>query len=90
MMKNTETIISILDHYMIENNLASLTAVEAAELLDKRGILKDSKLRKGLPLRNILRDGGIPHAYQIGNRWHIPRSSRTSGETTELKKSRKG
>ena len=49
-----------------------ITTVVMAELLEKAGILKDSKHRPGLPLRNYLRAGRIEGAYQYPNkRWVI-------------------
>lgn len=69
-------IIRYLDKYMDANHLTELLAPEAAEILDKAGLLKDSTLRKGLPLRRLLRAGEYePWAYQVGRRWHIRRSS---------------
>ena len=44
-------------------------AVEAARELERLGLLADSASRPGLPLRNLLRDGQIAHAYQEGGRW---------------------
>ena len=46
-----------------------IRAVEAARELDRMGLLKDSLQRPGLPLRNLLRDGKIEHAYQEAGRW---------------------
>lgn len=51
-----ELIISIIDKYLeYDYKKDVLTAVEAAELLDKAGVLKDSLSRPGKPLRDILR-----------------------------------
>lgn len=46
-----------------------VTAVAAARELDRLGLLKDSVSRPGLPIRNLLREGKIHHAYQVGDRW---------------------
>ena len=46
-----------------------VTAVEAARELERLGLLADSASRRGLPLRRLLRDGRIAHAYQVGGRW---------------------
>lgn len=44
----------------------------AAEALDQAGLLRDSESRRGKPLRDLLRDGLIDHAYQGGGRfWFI-------------------
>ena len=49
-----------------------IAAVDAARRLDEMGLLKDSRQRPGLPLRRLLRDGAIEHAYQKdGRRWFI-------------------
>lgn len=68
--------IKCLDSYIDTNHIGELTAPEAAEVLEKAGLLKDSDLRKGLPLRDLLRAGEFGEwAYQIGSIWHIKRSS---------------
>jgi hypothetical protein len=46
-----------------------VTAVEAAQELDRLGLLNDSPTRRGKPLRDLLRAGGIAHARQDGGRW---------------------
>lgn len=48
-------------------------AVDAARELDRLGILRDSPERPGLPLRRLLRDGKIRHAYQERGRWWLIR-----------------
>ena len=79
-MANIDLIIKKIDEYLEKNNLKEVKAVEAAEYLDKIGVLKDSKSRPGLPLRELLRDGLIPSAeYRIkpGNKrgfWFIHHS----------------
>jgi len=78
-MPDVNAIIQFLDEYLKRNNLKSLTPPEANELLAGAGLLADDKTRKGMPLRNLLRAGLIPHAYQLGgkySRWVIPCSSR--------------
>ncbi len=72
-----ERIIQCLDAHMIKNRLKALNPVEAGEVLDREGLLKDSETRPGLPLRRILRAGKIPHAVQPGGKgsgWVIPLS----------------
>lgn len=55
-----------------KKNMKEVTAVEAAEWLDRAGILKDSDTRKGLPLRDLLRGGKIRGQRQEANRrWFI-------------------
>lgn len=68
-------LIKCIDLYMDANHISEMSAPNAAEVLDKAGLLKDSTTRRGLPLRDILRDGGFGEfAYQIGSTWHIKRS----------------
>ena len=75
-------IIKFIDDYLEKNSLEWISAVDANRLLDEQGLLGDSSTRKGLPLRNKLRSGEIPHAYQVGVFWRIP-SSRTSSKTAK-------
>lgn len=73
-----EKIIKFLDEYLLKSKIKSIGAVEANELLAKIGILKNNKDRPGKPLRDLLRKGTIPHAFQIGGKgssWIIPHSS---------------
>ena len=72
---NTQLIIQGIDEFLIYNNFVECTPNQVSEWLDRKGILKDNKSKKGLPLRNILRSVGISHAYQIGRHWHIPLSN---------------
>ncbi|MEA2442088.1 MAG: hypothetical protein QOH76_3512 [Thermoleophilaceae bacterium] len=55
--------------------LAEVSAVEAAQWLDAEGILKDSPSRPGLPLRNYLRSGqvlgGTQRPAEKHGRWFI-------------------
>ncbi len=77
-MANIKEIIKCLDRWMEANHVGSLTPPEANEILEREGLLKDHHDRPGKYLRDILRSGGIPHAYQDGSkRWHIPHSSST-------------
>ena len=83
-MSNTQQIIEYLDHWMIKNHTKELSAVQAAEILDKAELLKDSKHRHGLPLRNKLRNSEIPHAYQRGRHWFIPLSNNSNIATMKF------
>ena len=72
------TISNFLDEYLRKTGRESIGAVEANALLDKAGILKDNPQRPGLPLRNKLRKGELPYAYQVagkGSEWIIPLST---------------
>ena len=73
-MTNITQLIEYIDKYLIRNNQTDITPVDANKLLAQAGLLSDSKNHPGLPLRELLRDGKIPHAYQIGSKWHIPHS----------------
>lgn len=77
-MQDIKAIIQFLDSYIEHNNIISLTPPEANELLESAGLLKDSSTRKGKPLRDLLRAGELPHAFQDNgkrSKWHIPSSN---------------
>jgi len=72
-------IIKFIDDYLTKSGRADIDPVEANALLAKAGILRDSKDRPGKPLRDLLRKGQLPHAFQAGGKgssWTIPHSSR--------------
>lgn len=72
------TISIFLDEYLQKTGRKSIGTVEANALLDKADILKDNPQRPGLPLRNKLRKGELPYAYQVaekGSKWGIPLST---------------
>ncbi len=84
-------ITNFLDDYLRKTGKESIGTVEANALLDKAGVLKDNPQRPGLPLRNKLRNGELPHAYQKagkGSEWIIPHSTaeRPAGKAGEVKK----
>jgi hypothetical protein len=69
-----------LDEYLRRTCRLTIDPVEANALLSKAGILHDSKDRPGKPLRDKLRNGELPHAYQVagkGSNWIIPLSNKT-------------
>jgi hypothetical protein len=71
-------IIRFIDNYLDQSGQSSINPVEANALLEKAGLLRDSDLRPGKPLRDLLRKGLIPHAFQSGGKssgWSIPHSS---------------
>lgn len=85
-MANINSIIKYLDEYLEKTGQKELTAVEANKILAKRNLLSDSDSRPGKPLRNLLRAGNFPHAYQVNNRfWYIPHSGNVK-KTLNLKK----
>ena len=82
-----DKIVNFLDEYLRKTDKESIGAVEANALLDKAGLLKDNPQRPGLPLRNKLRKGELPYAYQVagkGSEWVIPLS--TAERPAEVKK----
>jgi len=79
MSKDIKTIISYLDNYLTQTGQISIDAVSANAILSKAGLLTDSKDRPGKPLRNLLRDGKLPHAFQSGGKgssWTIPHTNK--------------
>lgn len=85
-MSDTQKIIEFLDRYIEMNHITELRAVQAAEILDKADILTDSKTKPGLPLRKKLRNGDIPHAYQLGVHWFIPHSNSATVAAVDILK----
>ena len=85
-MRKIQQIIECLDSWMKKNHRSELGAVEAAEILDKAGILKDSQTRPGKPLRDILRASQIPYAYQQGSKWVIPYSNKATSAAMTISK----
>lgn len=67
-------LIKAIDELLERSELDSVNPVEANAYLERMGILKDSHDRPGKPLREILRTGKFPHAYQEGRLWKIPHS----------------
>ena len=65
---------NFIQTYLRDKGITTITPVEIARELESAGILKDSKSRPGLPLRNLLRQGSIENSWQDdSNRWHIDR-----------------
>lgn len=57
-----------------------VTAVEAAQELDRLGLLRDSPTRRGKPLRDLLRAGSIDFARQDGGRWWFIHCGQPDGQ----------
>lgn len=80
-------IIKHLDNYLTRTRQPNIDPVEANAILAKAGLLRDSKERPGKPLRDLLRKGKLPHAFQSGGKgssWTIPHSGkRTSTALTK-------
>lgn len=86
-MASINSIIKYLDDYLEKTGQNELTAVEANQILSKTNLLSDSDSRPGKPLRDLLRAGKFPHAYQRNNRfWYIPHSGNFK-KVSNLKKS---
>lgn len=84
MSKNIRRIISHLDNYLTRTGQTSIDPIVANEVLAKAGLLSDNKDRPGKPLRILLRDGHLPHAFQSGGKgssWTIPHSSKRACKT---------
>lgn len=73
-MKRIEAIIAAIDDFLVKRKQEFTTPAEINNYLERIGLLNDSVARPGLPLRKLLRDGEISHAYQIGSNWRIPLS----------------
>ncbi len=74
-----KALIEYLDTYLIQTGQVSIDPVQANAILAKAGLLLDSRDRPGKPLRNLLRKGQFPHAFQSGGKgsgWTIPHSSK--------------
>ena len=81
------TITKFLDDYLTRRT--SIAPVEANELLEKAGLLLDSKDRAGKPLRDLLRKGKLPHAFQLGDKgsaWTIPLSTKRTNVSSNYPK----
>lgn len=77
-MADVEKIIKAIDEFLERKHQKTTTPVEINPYLEKEGLLNDSASRPGKPIRDILRKGKIPHAYQIGVNWFIPHSGNSS------------
>jgi 5-methylcytosine-specific restriction protein A len=85
-MTDVLKIIDFIDNHLDQTGRKEVTPVEANRLLDMAGLLADRPARPGAPLRAILRQGLIPHAYQEPGEhgtWRIPRS-RSVRSTSEM------
>ena len=80
-------IIKAIDEFLEKRGISSTNPVEANKMLEKKGLLRDSKNSPGLPLRNLLRAKRIPHAYQTGGKyssWVIPHSREVGTEAKNV------
>jgi hypothetical protein len=88
-MPDPQDIAAFLQRRLDQSGLDEVMAVEAAVWLDDAGVLKDSRTRPGLPLRELLRAGKIPDAEQRppfpNGRWYIVRAgSQSAGRQGRL------
>lgn len=66
---------------MSKINKLSIDPIEANKILVENDLLNDNINRPGKPLRDLLRKGLLPHAYQTGGKgssWVIPLSNKQS------------
>jgi len=81
MKKDIIALIDCLDNFLEKTNRQNIDPVEGNAILAKAGLLTDSKDRPGKPLRDLLRKGFLPHAFQPGGKgssWTIPHSGKHS------------
>lgn len=84
MSKDINAIITYLDTHLSRTGQLNIDPVEANAILAKAELLTDSKDRPGKPLRDLLRKGLLPHAFQSGGKgsaWTIPHSSKRASKT---------
>lgn len=79
-MNDIRKIIDAIDAFLEENHQETTNPVEINAYLETIGLLHDSNSKRGKPIRDILRNGQIPHAYQIGVNWKIPHSGKKKSE----------
>lgn len=80
---STQQIIDAIDAFLLQKHLKVTTPVEVNPYLERLGLLNNSDTRAGKPLREMLRRGQIPHAYQVGVHWYIPHSKGTKTPPSE-------
>lgn len=76
-MADIKKIIKTIDEFLERKNQETTTPVEINPYLETKKLLKDSSSRPGLPIRRLLRDKKIPHAYQVNGKWQIPHSGKS-------------
>lgn len=79
-MTDITQIIKCIDSHLMMTGEKFTTVSEASELLDRKGLLKNSQSKPGYRLRGLLREGKIPHAYQLEGKysmWLIPISNKS-------------
>lgn len=87
MSKKIDEIITYLDAYLATTGKLNTNPVEANAILERARILDDSKDRPGKPLRELLRKGFLPHAFQtggMGTTWIIPHSKANKSDSAHF------
>ncbi len=79
-----KAIIECLDNHLSKTKEMYISPKEGNHILEKANLLNDSKDKPGKPLRKILKNGNIPHAFQLGRHWYIPHSAKTKQQTLSL------
>ena len=72
-------ITAAIDTMIEQSGSQDTNPVTVNDMLDRLGLLKQSTIRRGINLRNLLRAVHFPHAYQPGGKgteWIIPYSRR--------------
>ena len=73
-----QAIMRALDKELELRRKSFFTPIEANEILDALGLLKDNPKIPGKNLRLVLNSGKLPYAYKLGgvkSHWVIPHSS---------------
>lgn len=83
-MAHIKSILNAIDEFLERKHQKTTTPVEINPYLEIKGLLNDSDSRPGKPIREILRNGKIPYAYQIGVNWYIPHSGNYSKNLNEI------
>ncbi|MGN0190547.1 MAG: DNA-deoxyinosine glycosylase [Candidatus Cryptobacteroides sp.] len=83
-MTNIQNIVQAIDALIESNKVESVDPVVANEHLCKLGLLADSQTRPGKPLRDLLRNGLLPHARKEGCFWKIPHSNLKGSKSQDL------
>ncbi len=73
-MPNIEKITEAIDEYLEFNNKSGTTPVDINPYLESKGLLNDSKSRRGKPIRELIRSGKFKYAIKFGGRWIIHHS----------------
>lgn len=76
--EEVQRIIATLDQELERLHKSFFTPYEAAELLARRGLTTVTPSDHGWTVRNLIKKGAFPHAYQLAgahSHWVIPHSA---------------